>query len=130
MLKRAAPCLPQISSNKREPSCSAAWRRVGEDVATLAPHRPGRADFPHPVPHEERFTAATGYLWMIIARGSGWRAGQRWAREERVEARPREPLGPCAPFQPFPPQLDDLLTISAHLPNVPRATIVGHMTDE
>jgi hypothetical protein len=25
--------------------------RVGEDVATLAPHRPGRADFRHPVPH-------------------------------------------------------------------------------
>ena len=23
--------------------------RVGEDVATLTPHRPGRADFPHPV---------------------------------------------------------------------------------
>src|SRR5215207_3617152 len=27
------------------------WRRVGEDVATLTPHRPGRADFPHPVLH-------------------------------------------------------------------------------
>ena len=25
--------------------------RVGEGVATLAPHRSGRADFPHPVPH-------------------------------------------------------------------------------
>jgi transposase len=25
--------------------------RVGEDVAILAPHRPGRADFPHPVLH-------------------------------------------------------------------------------
>jgi transposase len=25
--------------------------RVGEDVATLTPHRPGRAVFPHPVPH-------------------------------------------------------------------------------
>src|SRR5258708_9282338 len=23
--------------------------RVGEDVTTLTPHRPGRADFPHPV---------------------------------------------------------------------------------
>src|ERR1700757_492745 len=30
----------------REAAC-----RVGEDVATLTPHRPGRADFPHPVPH-------------------------------------------------------------------------------
>ena len=25
--------------------------RVGEDVSTLAPHRPGRAEFPQPVPH-------------------------------------------------------------------------------
>ena len=25
--------------------------RVGEDVATLTPHRPGRAEFPHPVLH-------------------------------------------------------------------------------
>jgi MFS family permease len=25
--------------------------RVGEDVATIAPHRPGRAGFQHPVPH-------------------------------------------------------------------------------
>jgi transposase len=25
--------------------------RVGEDVSTLAPHRPRRAEFPHPVPH-------------------------------------------------------------------------------
>src|SRR5712691_3374610 len=47
-------------------------RRVGEDVSTLAPHRPGRADFPHPVPHVERFAAAA-YRWTIMARGSGWR---------------------------------------------------------
>jgi hypothetical protein len=26
-------------------------RRVGGDVAIPTPHRPGRADFPHPVPH-------------------------------------------------------------------------------
>ena len=26
-------------------------RRVGGDVAVPTPHRPGRADFPHPVPH-------------------------------------------------------------------------------
>ena len=25
--------------------------RVDEEVSLLAPHRPGRADFPHPVPH-------------------------------------------------------------------------------
>src|SRR5215212_7373405 len=28
----------------------AAARRVGGDVAAPTPHRPGRADFPHPVP--------------------------------------------------------------------------------
>jgi hypothetical protein len=28
-----------------------AFCRVGEDVAIPAPHRPGRADFPHPVLH-------------------------------------------------------------------------------
>lgn len=27
--------------------------RVGEDVAALTPRRPGRADFPHPVPHDQ-----------------------------------------------------------------------------
>jgi hypothetical protein len=33
--------------------------RVGEDVAILTPHRPGRADFPHPVLHErDSLTAA------------------------------------------------------------------------
>jgi hypothetical protein len=28
------------------------FRRVGGDVASPAPHRPGRADFPHPVLQE------------------------------------------------------------------------------
>jgi len=33
--------------------------RVGEDVAIPTPHRPGRAGFPHPVPHErDSLTAA------------------------------------------------------------------------
>jgi hypothetical protein len=32
--------------------------RVGEDVAILTPHRPGRADFPHPVLHERDSLAA------------------------------------------------------------------------
>jgi predicted Zn-ribbon and HTH transcriptional regulator len=44
----------------REPSAFAAWLaplrkvecRVGGVVADPTPHRPGRADFPHPVPHE------------------------------------------------------------------------------
>ncbi len=33
--------------------------RVDEDVAALVPHRPGRADFPHPVLHERALLTAT-----------------------------------------------------------------------
>jgi transposase len=33
------------------PRVQEAGCRVGRDVAAPAPHRPGRADFPHPVPH-------------------------------------------------------------------------------
>jgi predicted Zn-ribbon and HTH transcriptional regulator len=47
--------------------------RVGEDVATLTPHRPGRADFPHPVLHE-RGSLTVVYPWRILTEGSGWRA--------------------------------------------------------
>jgi hypothetical protein len=47
--------------------------RVGEDVATLTPHRPGRADFPHPVLHE-RGSLTVAYPWRILTEGSGWRA--------------------------------------------------------
>jgi len=39
-----------------------AWpgaSRVGGDVAVPTPHRPGRADFPHPVPHATASLAAT-----------------------------------------------------------------------
>src|SRR5690242_7613510 len=44
------------------PLCARLMRgrscRVGEDVAILTPHRPGRADFPHPVLHERDSLAA------------------------------------------------------------------------
>src|SRR5437763_3528695 len=54
------------------PVAFAAWLRplraircrVGEDVATLTPHRPGRADFPHPVLHE-RGSLTAAYPWRI-----------------------------------------------------------------
>jgi hypothetical protein len=61
--------------NKRDDQIEPPWRllrRVGEDVAVLAPHRPGRADFPHPVPHA-RASFQLAYRCMILARGSGWR---------------------------------------------------------
>src|SRR3954453_13330295 len=43
--KRANLGLISAVTNKGE------LRRVGGDVAIPTPHRPGRADFPHPVPH-------------------------------------------------------------------------------
>jgi len=55
------------------PEFVAACGRVGEDVATLTPHRPGRADFPHPVLHE-RGSLTAAYPWRILTEGSGWRA--------------------------------------------------------
>ena len=44
--------------------------RVGEDVATLTPRRPGCADFPLPVLHGRASLAAV-YWWTIRAAGSG-----------------------------------------------------------
>jgi hypothetical protein len=41
------PVPPEASGYEPQPRDG----RVGEDVATLTPHRPGRAGFPHPVPH-------------------------------------------------------------------------------
>ena len=49
-------------------------RRVDGDVAVPIPHRPGRADFPHPVPHE-RDSLAAACPWAILADGRGWRFG-------------------------------------------------------
>ena len=46
--------------------------RVGGDVAIPTPHRPGRAEFPHPVLHE-RDSLAAAYPWAILAGGRGWR---------------------------------------------------------
>jgi hypothetical protein len=46
--------------------------RVGGDVAAPTPHRPGRADFPHPVLHGRGSLAVT-YGWKILGEGKGWR---------------------------------------------------------
>ena len=45
--------------------------RVGGDVAIPAPHRPGRADFPHPVLHAQDSLRAASYWWTIKAAGRG-----------------------------------------------------------
>jgi hypothetical protein len=57
--------------------------RVGEDVATLTPHRPGRADFPHPVLHE-RGSLTAAYPWRILTEGSGCRARSSLKRAHRT----------------------------------------------
>src|ERR1700756_1028156 len=52
------------------------------------------------------------------------------AGEEGVGARPCGPLGAPSSLQPFAPQLDDMLAMPARLPNLPRAAVVCHVTDE
>ena len=54
--------------------------RVGGDVAIPAPHRPGRADFPHPVLH-----ARASLRDSVSVDDPGWR--QRVSREHFTEAR-------------------------------------------
>lgn len=49
-----------------------AYCRVGGDVTIPTPHRPGRADFPHPVPHGKVWLTAANF-WAILAGGRGWR---------------------------------------------------------
>jgi transposase len=56
--------------------------RVGGDVAAPTPHRPGRADFPHPVPHG-RASLGTAYCHMILAGGRGWRRSSSRRRSHR-----------------------------------------------
>ncbi len=46
--------------------------RVGGGVTAPTPHRPGRAVFPHPVPHG-RVSLTVANEWRILAGGSGWR---------------------------------------------------------
>ena len=52
----------QIRPSRAAP-LAAAYRRVGEDVTTLAPHRPERARFTHSVPHAR---ASLTMSWMPL----------------------------------------------------------------
>src|SRR5215217_6253525 len=55
--------------------------RVGGDVAAPTPHRPGRADFPHPVPRG-RVSLGTVYCRMILVGGRGWRRSSSRRRSQ------------------------------------------------
>ena len=73
-------------SGQRALNCSkATWPpckgrcRVGGDVAIPTPHRPGRADSPHPVLHEG-VLLAEAYPWRILTEGSGCRASNSLRR--------------------------------------------------
>ena len=57
-------------------------RRVGGDVATPTPRRPGLAGLPHPVPHETG-SLAGAYRWMILAFGRGYRLSKAFRRPQR-----------------------------------------------
>src|SRR5208337_1119660 len=57
--------------------------RVDGDVAVPIPHRPGRAEFRHPVLHE-RDSLAAAYPWAILAGGSGWRFRSSLRRAQRT----------------------------------------------
>ena len=59
-----------------------AFCRVGGDVAAPTPHRPGRADFPHPVLHE-RASLGTAYWRVIRAGGNGCRLSRSRRRSHR-----------------------------------------------
>ena len=69
------------SDRKPGPVTEAACR-VGGDVAAPTPHRPGRADFPHPVLHG-RASLGTVYRRMILAGGRGWRFSSSRRRSQR-----------------------------------------------
>ena len=56
--------------------------RVGGDVAAPTPHRPGRADFPHPVLHG-RASLGTAYWRVIRAGGKGCRLSRSRRRSHR-----------------------------------------------
>ena len=61
-----------VQEREREQQRGRNKCRVDGDVAVPIPHRPGRAEFPHPVLHE-RDSLAAAYPWAILAGGRGWR---------------------------------------------------------
>jgi len=69
------PLLPQL----RTSPFALADCRVGRDVTTPTPHRAGRANFQHPVPHG-RASLTTVYRWTIRAAGRGCRFRRSWNR--------------------------------------------------
>jgi transposase len=48
----------RLAGDRTDALVQLAFCRVGGDVAAPTPHRPGRADFPHPVLHERDSLAA------------------------------------------------------------------------
>src|SRR3954466_1080968 len=73
-------------------------RRVGGDVAIPTPHRPGRADFPHPVPHGR---ASLAIMWRLVDRLS---AGVLWTGLSGSVSPPMFPAtGSLTVTPPFPP---------------------------
>src|SRR5712691_2591955 len=120
----------------RDPTPHGSWRDRWVSPGSSPGSTPGRRGCFHPRPPQTRtcrFPASgssRGEVRCSRVPVDDHGAGKRMAYEECVEACPCEPLGPRSPFQPLPPQLGDLLPIPVHLPDVPRAAVVGHMADE
>src|SRR5437016_2210301 len=121
------------------PSGPRGQRRIIQCVSSAyacPPFAPGRRGRCHPRPPQTRtcrFPASGSSRGEVRCGGvsvDDHGARQRVAEQEHVEASPCEPLGARSPLKPFPPQLDDLLAIPAHLPDVPRAAVVGRVADE
>jgi transposase len=72
----------RLAGDRTDQSIRLAFCRVGGDVAAPTPHRPGRADFPHPVPHGRASLGAV-YWRTIRAGGSGWRPSSSRRRSQR-----------------------------------------------
>src|SRR5262245_1485705 len=93
--------LGQLNLQLLTQSRGAANRRVGEDVATLTPHRSGRADLPLPVPFprgSRRVAARWHAEWSVAKRRVPPRATARTLVPCGAEPIRREqPIASCAP---------------------------------
>src|SRR5437763_16438305 len=141
MLMQTKACVaacPRLGS-EHEHSADAWARRahtrsrlnVGLQLRAFAPGRRGCC---HPRPPQIRtcrFPASGSSRGEVRCHAVAMEdhgSGKRMARQESVEACPCEPLRTRPPLQPLPPQLDDLLAIPVHLPNIARDAVIDKLS--
>lgn len=112
------------STTHRCHKCS-AWSvtptlcRVGGGFPIPAPHRLGRAEYPHPVLHAGNFANETAYSWTILAAGCEYRASMARGSAPRQIA---VAATPCEPLSPYP---RDLVVVPSDAPAVSGDAIRG-----